>query len=249
MLSFSFSLYLFIYILLYNTVLVLPYIDMNLPGMYMSSQSWTILPPPSPYHLSGSSECTSPKHPVSCTEPRLTIHFLHDIIHVSMPFSQIIPPSPSPTESQSLFYPSVSRLLSHIQGYRYHLSKFHIYVLVYCSEYSWRSTFSLYLWEHNTTWEQKMEMCFQRSPWLGVCLKILQVCSLFKKNFYFLYRLCFKTLKWLHICFYFILWGFFFFFCLQGMCDLSSPTTDRTHIERSSPLDPSGKTLEMHSLW
>ena len=92
----------------------------------------TPLAPPSPYHLSGSSQCTSPKHPVSCTEPRLTIHFLHDIIHVSMPFSQIIPPSPSPTESKSLFYTTVSLLLSCIQDYRYHLSKFHIYVLVYC---------------------------------------------------------------------------------------------------------------------
>ena len=45
---------------------------------------------------------------------------------------QIIPPSPSPTESKRLIYTSVSLLLSHIQGYCYHLSKFHIYVLVYC---------------------------------------------------------------------------------------------------------------------
>ena len=119
-------------ILLYNTVLVLPYFNMNLPWVYMSSQSWTPLPPPSSYHVSGSSECTSPKHPVSWIKTRLAIHFLHDIIHVSMPFSQIIPPLPSPTGSKSLFYTSVSLLLSHIQGYHHHLSKFHIYVLVYC---------------------------------------------------------------------------------------------------------------------
>ena len=62
------------------------------------------LPPPSQYHPSGSSQCTSPKHPVSCIEPGLVIHFIYDIIHVSMPFSQIIPPLPSPTESKRLFY-------------------------------------------------------------------------------------------------------------------------------------------------
>ena len=45
-----------------------------------------------------------------------------------MPFSQIIPPSPSPTGSISLFYTPVSLLLSCIQGYHYHFSKFHIYV-------------------------------------------------------------------------------------------------------------------------
>ena len=89
------------------------------------------LQPPSPYHPSGSSQCTRPKHPVSCIKTGLVIHFIYDIIHVSMAFSQIIPPSPSPTESKSLFYTSVSLLLSHIQCYCYHLSKFYIYVLVY----------------------------------------------------------------------------------------------------------------------
>ena len=118
--------------LLTSIVLVLPYINMNPPEVYTSSPSWNPLSPPSPYHHSGKSQCISSNHPVSCIEPGLMIYFIYDIIHVSMQFSQIIPPSPSPTESKRLFYTSVSLLLSRIQGYRYHLSKFHIYVLVYC---------------------------------------------------------------------------------------------------------------------
>ena len=90
-----------------------------------------VFPILNPYHPSGSSQCTSPKHPVSCIEPRLVIRVLYDM-HVSMPFSQIIPPSPSPTESKGMFYTSVSLFLSCIQGYHYRLSKFHIYALVYC---------------------------------------------------------------------------------------------------------------------
>ena len=55
---------------------------------------------PLPPHTNppGSSQCTSPEHPVSCIEPGLMISFTYDNIHVSMPFSQIIPPSPSPTD-------------------------------------------------------------------------------------------------------------------------------------------------------
>ena len=128
---FFFNFY-FYFILLYNTVLVLPYIDMNPPRVYMQSQTWTPLPPPSPQQPSGSSPCTSPKHAVSCIRHRLVIRFLHDSIYVSMPFSLIIPPSPSPSQSKSLLYTSVSLLLSCIQGHHCHLSKFHIYVLVYC---------------------------------------------------------------------------------------------------------------------
>ena len=61
---------------------------MNPTQVYMCSPSRALLPPPSPYHPSGSSLCTSPKHPVSCIKSGLAISFLYDIMHVSKPFSQ-----------------------------------------------------------------------------------------------------------------------------------------------------------------
>ena len=84
-----------------------------------------------PSRPSGLSQSTGFECPVSCIEPGLVIYFTYGNIRVSMLFSQIIPLSPSPTESKSLFFISVSLLLSCIQGYCYHLSKFHIYALVY----------------------------------------------------------------------------------------------------------------------
>ena len=95
----------FFFFKLYNIVLGLPNIEMNPSQVYLCSPSWTLLPPPSPYPPSGLSQCTSPKHPVSCIKPGLATRFIHDIIHVSISFSQISPPSPSPTESIRLIYP------------------------------------------------------------------------------------------------------------------------------------------------
>ena len=46
-------------------------------------------------------------------------------------FNAILPNHTPPTESKRLFYTSVSLLLSRIQGCCYHLSKFHIYALLY----------------------------------------------------------------------------------------------------------------------
>ena len=88
--------------------------------------------PPSPPHPSGWSQGTSFECPVSCIELGLVICFTYDNIHVSMLFSQIIPPSPSLAQSISLFFISVSLLLSRIWDHHYHLSKSHMYVLMYC---------------------------------------------------------------------------------------------------------------------
>ena len=88
--------------------------------------------PESPSHPSGSSQCISPEHPVSCIKPGLVIYFTYDNIHVSALFSQIIPALHSPIESKSLFFTYVSLLLSCIWGHCYHLPKFHIYALIYC---------------------------------------------------------------------------------------------------------------------
>ena len=103
------------------------------------------LPSPSPSHPSGSSQCTGTECPVLCIEPELEIYFTYGNIHVSLLFYQIISLSPSPTESKSLFFTPVSLLLSCIYGHHYHLSKFHIYVLIYCIGV-FLTYFTLYNW-------------------------------------------------------------------------------------------------------
>ena len=72
------------------------------------SSHWTPLChfPPYPIPLGCGLGC-----PASCMELALVICFTYGNTHVSMLFSQIIPPLPSSTESKSLFFTSVSLLL------------------------------------------------------------------------------------------------------------------------------------------
>ena len=92
----------------------LPYIDTNQPWVYICPH------PEPPSHLPPHpipQDCPSNpgfEWPVSCIKLGLVIYFSYGNIHVSMLFSQIIPPLPYPTESKSLFFISVSLLLSRI---------------------------------------------------------------------------------------------------------------------------------------
>ena len=89
-------------------------------------------PPASAPHPSGLSQSTSFGCPALCIKLALVIYFTYGNIYVSMLFSQMIPPSSSPTESKSLFFTSVSLLLPCMWDSHYCLSKFHIYALIYC---------------------------------------------------------------------------------------------------------------------
>ena len=84
---------------------------------FMVLHVFPILMPP-PTSLSARSLWVLPVHQVqalvSCIQPGLVICFTLDNVHVSMLFSWNIPPSPSHTESKSLFYTSVSLFLFYI---------------------------------------------------------------------------------------------------------------------------------------
>ena len=66
-------------------------------GYICVPQSWSLLPPPSPSHPPGLSQSTSFGYPASCIKLALVIYFTYGNIHVSMLFSHIILPLPSPT--------------------------------------------------------------------------------------------------------------------------------------------------------
>ena len=118
----------------YFTILwwFLPYIDMNQPRVYMPPPhplppTPTVLrplPSPSPSHPSGLSQCIGFECPVSCIKLGLVIYFTYGNIHVSMPFSQIIPPSP-PTEKEDISFKTLLDGYVHLSNstwLKWHLS-------------------------------------------------------------------------------------------------------------------------------
>ena len=93
--------------------------------------SWTPFSPPSPpTHPSRLSQSIGFGFLASYITLPLAIYFIYGNVYVSMLFSQIIPP-PSPTVSKSLFFMSVFPLLPCMKDGWYHLSRFHIYALIY----------------------------------------------------------------------------------------------------------------------
>ena len=77
-------------------VCVLSYINMNHPRLHMCPPRLNPHSPPSLPHSSGLSQNTDFEYPASCIELALVISFTYGNIYVSMIFSQIILPSPTP---------------------------------------------------------------------------------------------------------------------------------------------------------
>ena len=76
-------------------------------------------------------QCTSREYLVPCIQPVLVSYFTYENIHVSMSFSQIIPPWPTLTESNRLLYICVSFPVVHT-GLLLPSLKFYIHALVFC---------------------------------------------------------------------------------------------------------------------
>ena len=122
--------FIFYFFLLYNIGLVLPYINMNPPWVYTCSPSWSPshLPPHTIPLGHPSAPAPSILYHASNLDWRLVSHILymfqcHSPNHPTLALSHRV--------QNTVLYICVSFAVS-LWGYCYHLSKFHIYALVYC---------------------------------------------------------------------------------------------------------------------
>ena len=112
-------------------------------GIHVLPPSWTLLPPASSPCPSGLSQSNDFGCPASFIELALVIYFTYGNAHVSVLFSQIIPPSPSPTESKSLFFTSISpwhpacRIISTILLNSIHMRSIQLLSHVWLLEIPW----------------------------------------------------------------------------------------------------------------
>ena len=126
------------------------------------------IPIPPPTFLSTWSLQVFPVHQVqalvSCIQPGLVICLIIDNIHVSMPFSWNIPPSPSPTESKRLFYTSVCLFLFCISSM---LLKWRVF-----------SEFMIDLWDRLACFSKTLVWALSVPPWSPETLTPGEQCSL-----------------------------------------------------------------------
>ena len=94
------TIYVFIFKIIFKNLYLHVFPNLNSPPISLPILSLWVIPVHQPQAL------------VSCIQPGLAICFTLDNMHVSMLFSQIIPPSTFPIESKSLFYISVCLFLS-----------------------------------------------------------------------------------------------------------------------------------------
>ena len=119
----------------------LPYIDMSQPWVYLCPPSGIPHPTAYPSHPSGLSNITSFECPVSFIE--LWWYISHMVIYMFPCYSLKSSHPRSPTESKSLFFISVSLLLSHIWGLVQLFSGFLFYCVAEVSNMEFRALWLL----------------------------------------------------------------------------------------------------------
>ena len=106
----------------------LPYMNVNQPQVYRCPLPFE--PPPNPIPLLEVVTEHQVELSVLYSNAPLAICFMCSNVSVSMLLSQLVLPSLPHTVSTSLFSMSVTLFLPCTQAHQYHLSKFHIHVLL-----------------------------------------------------------------------------------------------------------------------